>query len=107
MQDIFLDKQVVLDSMATWDDAWSIDSKRTIEIRLKGKDKIASLDIYKFYEPDHWLRVLRKAGHEKLADKAKQCESSESDCSGDFADFRKKWIWASEAAYKRALREAA
>lgn len=105
MKDIQIGRDVVLSAISTWTDSWSVDSQREVLKRLGKKDSIASLDIYKFFEPDHWLRVLRANGNTNLVESVASLESRDSD-SGDLSDIRLFWLRDSDRRYKEALRGA-
>lgn len=106
MEDIQISRDVVLSATATWTDSWSIDSQREVLKRLGKKDSIASLDIYKFFEPDHWLRVLSANGNEAIVKAVRNIGDTDADFGDDFAAMRQADLIASDKKYKRALREA-
>jgi hypothetical protein len=109
MQDVQIKRDVVLSAVSTWTGSWSIDSQREVLKRLGKKDSVASLDIYKFFEPDHWLRVLHANGNSNIV-KCVRDMPDDTDWLGfgnDFAAMRKTDIIISDKKYKAALREVA
>ncbi|MCA2950264.1 hypothetical protein [Microcystis sp. M112S1] len=106
MRDVQIKRDVVLDAISTWTCSWSIDSQREVLKRLGKKDSVASLDIYKFFEPDHWLRVLRANGNTDLVASINSIDSRAS-CDGDLSDIRQSWLRDGDGRYKEALRRVA